>query len=238
MDVNVPLTERRFFLTPEHPCSYLDGEQARTLFLDPEATVDSSSYELLSAVGFRRSGTHLYRPQCDRCAACIPTRIPVADFRPRRTQRRIRQRNMDLTATLETPRWSEEYYTLYSDYVSIRHRDGDMFPPSETQFKTFLDGGWSDTQFLSLRLDGRLVAVAVTDRLPHALSAIYTFFDPALATRSLGVYAVLAQIQACADADLPHLYLGYWIRDCRKMTYKIDFRPIELFIRNRWIRLS
>jgi leucyl-tRNA---protein transferase len=233
-----PLTERRFFLTPIHECSYLEGESARTLFLDPDAPVDPSSYELLSSVGFRRSGTHLYRPHCDNCAACIPTRVPVAEFRPKRTQRRIQSRNADLTISLEVPRWEEEYYRLYAEYITARHRDGDMYPPTRRQFQSFLTGLWSDTWFLSMRLDDRLVAVAVTDQLPRALSAIYTFYDPGLTERSLGVYSLLAQIRCCAEQNLPYLYLGYWIRDCRKMAYKIDYRPIELFVRNRWVRLT
>jgi leucyl-tRNA---protein transferase len=233
-----PLTDKRFFLTAPHACSYLEGETARTLFLDPEAAVDAAGYELLSSVGFRRSGAHLYRPHCESCAACIPTRVPVAEFRPKRSQRRILRRNADLAISVDGPQLGDEYYRLYADYLSARHRDGDMYPPSRGQFESFLNGEWSDTRFMSMWLDGRLVAVAVTDRLPQALSAIYTFFDPALSERSLGNYAVLAQIRACIDDDLPYLYLGYWIRDCRKMAYKIDYRPIELFVRNRWVRLT
>jgi leucyl-tRNA---protein transferase len=233
-----PLNERRFFLTPSHHCSYLEGEAARTLFLDPEAPVDASSYEVLSSVGFRRSGAHLYRPHCDHCAACIPTRVPAVDFRPKRAQRRILNRNRDLTISLEAPRWDDEYYRLYAEYIEARHRDGDMYPPSRKQFRSFLSSGWSDTGFLSIRHANRLVAVAVTDQLPHALSAIYTYFDPHLPERSLGAFSVLAQIRQCVVKELPYLYLGYWIRDCRKMAYKTDYRPIELFIRNRWVRLD
>jgi len=92
--------------------------------------------------------------------------------------------------------------------------------------------------FLVLEEHGKLIAVAVTDRVPDGLSAIYTFFDPTLSRRSIGVLAVLAQIEHCMNNSIPYLYLGYWVRDSAKMRYKIDYRPIELLVRNRWSRLT
>ena len=82
-----------FFATRPHQCSYLDDQQASTLFLDPEFHVTSAIYTRLSEQGFRRSGRHLYRPHCEHCEACIPIRVPVADFKPDRRQRRIWNRN-------------------------------------------------------------------------------------------------------------------------------------------------
>ncbi|MEM8769503.1 MAG: arginyltransferase, partial [Pseudomonadota bacterium] len=70
--------KRQFYLTPSHPCSYLPGRQAQTLFLDPRDTIHPGLYQGLTEHGFRRSGGHLYRPHCQDCQACIPTRIPVA----------------------------------------------------------------------------------------------------------------------------------------------------------------
>ena len=96
----------------------------------------------------------------------------------------------------------------------------------------------ANSLFLTLEEQGRLVGVAVTDTVADGLSAIYTFFDPKLTRRSLGVFAVLAQIQHCLKHEIPYLYLGYWIRDCPKMRYKIDYRPIELLVRNRWVALT
>ena len=87
------------------------------------------------------------------------------------------------------------------------------------------------------RFDEELIAVAVTDVLPHGLSAIYTFFDPEHEARSLGVFSVLRQIEACRERGLPHLYLGYWIKDAPKMRYKTDYRPVELLVHERWTKL-
>jgi arginine-tRNA-protein transferase len=109
-------------------------------------------------------------------------------------------------------------------------------PPAD--YLGFLRAEWCRTTFLEFRLDGALVAVAVTDLVGDGLSAVYTFFDPSLAGRSLGTLAILKQIESARSQALPYLYLGYWIRDSRKMAYKVDFRPIELWRNGQWQRLN
>jgi arginine-tRNA-protein transferase len=232
------LGKKQFFVTPAHPCSYLPGRDAQTLFFDPRETITTSTYQRLTEIGFRRSGSHLYRPHCATCNACIPSRLPVAEFRPNRRQRRVERRNDDIVIRMEEAAFTPRHYDLYSRYIAARHRDGDMYPPSRDQFRSFLLSQWSNTVFLSSYLDDELVSVAVTDYHPGGLSAIYTFFDPALATRSLGVFSILRQVRLCRELDAPHLYLGYWIRECDKMRYKADYRPVELLINERWTRLD
>jgi arginine-tRNA-protein transferase len=232
------LGTRQFYITPGHPCSYLPGQEAQTLFLDPRETVTPALYEALTRQGFRRSGSHLYRPHCRACQACVPTRIPVAAFAPKRRQRRVAAANTDLRVTVEPAGFTLEIYELYARYIRGRHQDGDMYPPSVEQFRSFLLSQWCDTLFVCSWLGEALVAVAVTDRQPAGLSAIYTFFEPALTGRSLGVFSILQQIDLCARLGLDHLYLGYWIRDSRKMRYKIEYRPLELFVNGAWVRLN
>jgi arginine-tRNA-protein transferase len=232
------LAQLKFFATPPHPCSYLDEQRATTLFVDPAARVDNGLYSSLSALGFRRSGRHLYRPHCERCSACIPVRVPSATFSMRRRQRRIWARNADLDISLRDPGLDEEVYDLYARYIGDRHADGDMYPPSEDQFRSFLLCDWSDTRFVEFRLTGRLVAVAVTDQVDDGLSAIYTFYDPDLAHRSLGVHAILWQIHHARETQRPYVYLGYWIKRCQKMRYKSDYRPLEMRVGERWISVT
>ena len=235
MSAQDEISGKQFFVTPPHTCSYLPEREATTLFLDPRETVTAQGYQLLSENGFRRSGSHLYRPHCKLCSACIATRIPVMTFRPKRSQRRTLARNADLVCAVEPAQFTQGTYELYARYIGARHRDGDMYPPSPEQFRSFLLSPWSETFFLSSYLDGRLAAVAVTDRQPRGLSAIYTFFDPDLNARSLGVFSILQQIALCERWALPHLYLGYWIRDSLKMSYKADYRPVEMLTNGRWV---
>lgn len=232
------LAHLKFYATQPHPCSYLPEEQAVTLFLDPQQPIQPDTYSQLSELGFRRSGEHLYRPHCTQCRACVPARIPAADFVPNKQQLRILKRNHDLQVTTRRPVMTEEIYQLYSRYIIARHSDGDMFPPSREQFQSFLVSEDAFCEFNEFRLDGRLLAVAVTDRLSNGLSAVYTFFDPDESRRSLGRYAILWQIEQARRSGLPAVYLGYWIRNCRKMNYKTEYRPLEMLINQRWIRVN
>ena len=223
------------FITPEHPCNYLADRQARTVFVDPARDMDQGLYTLLAAHGFRRSGPHVYRPNCGECQACIPLRVTVKDFTPGRTQKRIQKRNSDLRMQVREAEYDTEHFELYGRYLAARHPGGGMDGGSEMDYRQFLLSPWGRTTLLELRLDGRLAAVAVTDELSDALSAVYTFYDPALTDRSLGTYAVLTQIEEARRRGLDWLYLGYWIAGSRKMAYKERFRPFETLGADGWL---
>lgn len=223
-----------FFATPAHDCSYLPNRQATTMFVDPRAGVDKRLYSQLTALGFRRSGSHYYRPHCDGCNACIPVRLRVEDFRPDRSQRRVLKKNSDLSCRMVRASFTERYYQLYAHYIEERHADGDMYPPSREQFTSFLVEGATDSWFLEILDQERLVGLAAIDQLDEGLSAIYTVFDPAYEQRSLGTFAVLWQVDEARRLGLSYLYLGYWIADCGKMNYKTRFRPIEALRDGHW----
>ena len=228
------------YLTAEHPCSYLPGRKARTLFVDPLARMDSTTYQALVDQGFRRSGAHVYRPACRGCARCVPVRIPVAAFRPNRSQRRNWARNAQDLRIVETPAtFDRGHFALYQRYLAGRHPDGSMADDTSLEsYRRFLVDPWGgETRFLELRAAERLVAVAVTDYLPRGLSAVYTFFDPDQPERGLGTFAVLAQIDAAVRLGLSYVYLGYWIAESRKMAYKARFEPLEAWDGRRWASL-
>jgi len=226
----------KFFVTPLHQCSYLPRKDAITLFADPKANLNHNLYSELSELGFRRSGNYLYRPHCRQCCACIPVRIPADRFELSRKHKRILQKNADLKIERVHAEYQEEHYQLYAEYISSKHRDGDMYPPSPEQYASFLLSDWGNTAFYEFRLpDGELIAVAVCDVMKNGLSAVYTFYSVAHAQRSLGVMAVLWQIEECKRLELPALYLGYWIKDCQKMSYKTEYRPLEMYVNNHWV---
>ncbi|MDH3412380.1 MAG: GNAT family N-acetyltransferase, partial [Gammaproteobacteria bacterium] len=118
--------------------------------------------------------------------------------------------------------------------IRARHPGGSMDNPSEEQYREFLSCSWGNTVFFEFRLEGQLAAVAVSDVLDDGLSAVYTFFDPALSKRSLGAYGILWQIEEARRLNLDWLYLGYWIETSPKMRYKGDYRPQQRLIDGRW----
>lgn len=224
----------RVFHTLEHPCGYFGERQARNLVIDPLARGLPQIYGSALERGFRRSGGHVYRPHCRGCSACIAARIPVACFVPDRSQRRCLKRNAGVEVRIAEPLRSDENFELYRRYLERRHRGGGMDDPSAEDFERFLACPWSPTRFLEMREDGELLGVAVTDRLPAGLSAVYTFYDPAAGDRGLGTYAILQQIAWAQREGLQHLYLGYWIPGHPKMDYKTRFRPLELLGEAGW----
>ncbi len=228
------MRDLKVYTTYPHSCSYLNEQEATTLFVDPRQPVDKLLYSKLSLLGFRRSGSHIYRPHCSHCEACIPARIPVAAFTPRRAQSRTRKRNEDLRVRRTDDLLDDEAFNLYRRYIEMRHADGDMYPPDREQYESFLNDAWDCTHYYRFYDGQALVALAVVDELQDGLSAIYTFFDPDCDKRGLGTYAILWQIERARALGLDYLYLGYWIRGCRKMAYKSDYRPLELYVKNRW----
>ena len=229
----------KFFVTPPHDCSYIKPADAVTLFVDPQAEINRPTYTHLTQLGFRRSGTHIYRPHCEYCKACISARIPVEQFKLSKGQRRISNKNSDILVETVMPRLDDEIWQLYQSYISERHQDGDMYPPTQEQFESFLVETNQETRFHLFRdSEGTLLAVSVTDQLEDGISAVYTFFSPYHDKRSLGVYAVLWQIEYLKTRREPYLYLGYWVKSCRKMTYKTGFKPLEILLDDNWVAAS
>lgn len=227
-----------FYATPEHDCSYLEGRKATTMFVDPKAEVSTELYTELSRFGFRRSGNHYYRPHCTDCHACVPIRIPVDQFKPSRSQKRVIAQNRGTFAQSLKADFHEDHYLIYEKYIIERHKDGDMYPPGREQYRSFLVDGHHSTRFIEFSIDNRPIGIAVIDELLDGLSAIYTFFDPDYERLSLGTYAVLWQIEEAKKRGLPFIYLGYFIRQCQKMNYKTKFRPFQARIDERWLSES
>lgn len=230
----LPIFRLQFYLTAAYPCSYLANQSARSQVAAPSGLVDTVVYSELMRQGFRRSGLHVYRPHCDQCQACTPTRLRVEEFEPNRAQRRCLSRNADLEVCLKPLVYDEAHYRLYRRYQAARHAGGGMDHDDREQYRGFLLQSRVDSALIEYRLDGEVVMVALVDRLLDGLSAVYTFFEPGLERRSLGVFGVLQQIRLARELDLPYLYLGYWIADCRKMAYKRAYRPLEMLQSGRW----
>jgi arginyl-tRNA--protein-N-Asp/Glu arginylyltransferase len=234
----LPIQRLQFYLTAPYPCSYLPDRQARSQVATPAGLVDTPVFSEMARLGFRRSGHYVYRPQCDGCQACIPVRVAVADFQARRSQRRNLARNQDIVSALRPLEFIEEHYVLYRRYQAARHAGGGMDTDDREQYRAFLLASQVDSALIEFRLQGQVVMVSLIDRLLDGLSAVYTFYDPDLAKRGLGVFNVLTQIRLTGGLQLPYLYLGYWIKQSPKMAYKSDYRPLELFRNGVWQTLT
>lgn len=226
------LQQIRIGLTDSHPCSYLKERQERVaVALDPKMH-SASSYEVLLANGFRRSGDTIYKPHCDHCQSCQALRVSLPDFVPSKSQKRLLAKSRHLTWQLKET-LDEDWFDLYSRYIIARHHQGSMYPPKKNEFAQFSRCNWLNTQYLHPYDGERLIAVAVTDILSNSASAFYTFFDPDI-DLSLGTLAVLLQITYCQHAGKQWLYLGYQIDECPAMNYKVRFARHQRLVNQRW----
>lgn len=234
-DITPDVQKVRLFLTEPHTCSYLEDKQATTAFVDPSIEVDPHLYSQLSDMGFRRSGRYVYVPRCEGCNACIPARLVVSEFAPNRQQRKCNRRNQDLTVWVTSDINEAEHYPLYERYITERHSDGDMFPPSRSQFKDFISDLWRNSRIIEIRLGDKLLAAGVVDIIENGLSAVYIYYSCEYPKRSLGTYAILAHVMLAKQMKLPYVYLGYWIKNSPKMAYKSKFRPLEILKDGEWV---
>tara|TARA_Y100000589_G_C26629531_1_gene417475 strand:- start:186 stop:527 length:342 start_codon:yes stop_codon:yes gene_type:complete len=80
-----------------------------------------------------------------------------------------------------------------------------------------------------------LVGSILLDEMSDALSAVYSFFDPTISKNGLGIYLILKSIEQVRRMHKQYLYLGYWVKESKKMNYKKSFNSIQLFIEGNWV---
>jgi arginine-tRNA-protein transferase len=161
--------------------------------------------------------------------------------------RRVLDRNTDIVGEMRVAVPTSEQYSVFRAYLDARHRDGGMVDMTVLDYAMMVEDSHVETRMVEYRTrgpdtavtgrgDGELLAVALTDVLTDGLSMVYSFFEPDQGERSLGTFMILDHIARARRMELPHLYLGYWVKGSRKMDYKGRFAPQERLMADGWRR--
>lgn len=241
---DLPFQSLQFYATAPYACSYLEDRKARSQVATPPQLIRSKIYDQLIAAGFRRSGLFTYRPYCDNCQACIATRIPVNSFRANRSQSRAWKKHQHLTAHVLPLDFLAEHYELYKKYQASRHQpileggqNNEGLEDDEEQYRQFLLQTNIESVLVEFREGPDLRMVSIVDVLGDGLSSVYTFYDTSVKQNSYGTYGILWQIEQAKKLGMHFVYLGYYIEQSQKMSYKSQFQPLEGLIENKWITL-
>ncbi len=234
----------RFFLTAPTPCPYLPGRSERKVFAHLPMSDGASVNDALTEVGFRRSQNIAYRPACETCDACVSARIPVRDYILTRSEQRVLDKSRDLARHVVEAEATIEQFDLLRRYLLARHAEGGMADMTWPDYVAMVEDTAVRTHLVEYRFvgadggPGDLAACALVDVLADGLSLVYSFFEPGLARRSLGSFMILDHLGQAREAELPYVYLGYWVDGSDKMAYKARFSPLEVLRPGGWRLLA
>ncbi|KPM39160.1 hypothetical protein AK830_g7425 [Neonectria ditissima] len=144
-----------------------------------------------------------------------------------------------LEVTLEHDDFTEEKFAVYENYQQVVHND----VPGEINrkgFKNFLCNSPLRRETMigpdgrkrrlgsyhhCYRLDGKLVAMGVLDLLPNCVSSVYFLYHESIHRHAPGKLGALYEIALTIEEGYGWWYPGFYIHNCPKMRYKIDYSP-------------
>ena len=194
--------------------------------------VTAAEYQQWMDAGFRRSGSTIYQPICSGCRDCTPIRVPVEQFAPSKSQRRVIRHNRDLVITVGPPQATAEKWQLYDRYQREWHDGAQAGDP--LAFINFLYRSPVESLEFEYRDPrgagglGKIVGIGLCDVTPQSVSSVYYYFDPEESGRSPGTFSALYEILWAKSMKLAHWYAGYYIPGCARMNYKSRFHPAEI----------
>lgn len=195
--------------------------------------VGPEEYEAMMERGWRRFGPCYFRPVCGACTKCITLRVPSSTFAPSKSQRRALKTHAALRREWSRPRVDQERLELYARWHANReHARGweeSTLDPEKYRIEfAFPHPCAREVSFRDDAQGGRLVGLGLVDQTPHALSAVYFFFDPSY--DGLGIANVVNLLVDAKRLGLAHVYLGYRVDGCASLEYKGRYRPHELLV--------
>lgn len=219
-------------------CPYLDGRSARMPLRWQFDQLTGAELDASLEAGDRRVGRMLYRTKCPACSACEPLRIPIQGFRPSKSQRKVIRKNKDLRLLIGPATFSEEKLAMFNRHKFERGLALRDKPMTEEGYVGWFLRSCVRTVEMQYLLDDKLVGLGILDVGRDSISSVYFYFDPDHSKRSLGTYSVLAELAWWRQQGGRHHYLGLFVEDCRRLSYKASYFPHERRVNGEWQRFE
>lgn len=218
------------FVEEQRDCSYFEEEisdiRYRYMY---ECTTEQ--YQAMLERGWRRFGKMHFVPECRACRKCISMRIDAKNYKFSKSEKRVISKNRDTKLYIRPPSMTLEHINLYDKYhARMNAKKNWPYSPIEPNeyLKSYVEGKAEYAKEFLYMKDDKLIGVALVDILPQSISAIYCYYDHDYADLSLGKFSILAQIKIAKEMNIPHIYLGYWIKEHFSMGYKEAYTPFEI----------
>lgn len=210
-------------------CSYLNGHLQTTHYKIIESC-DKQTCHTLTERGWRRFGIMFFRPVCAHCMQCESVKIDVNNYTFSRSERRVLNKNRDLTIVLQHPTLTHKHLDIHRDYHKfMQEKKGWDYVPTNAKhyYSSFIQGHGDFGYEVLYYLKNELIAVDIIDILPQGISSTYFIYDPKFASRSLGKLSLLHQIKLAKEYNLPWIYLGYYVENNSSLQYKAQYEPLH-----------
>jgi len=218
-------------------CAYFaDGRMSSVEYLYADEESANRYHEFL-AEGYRRLGSIFYRNACKNCRRCKPLRLEADQFVLSKSQKRTLKRNDDIRLEIRTPSLiSSDKINLYREYLDSKHSgiDGEKEIRDYETVLSNIHYGYSHTIEMDYYLGDRLIGVGIVDEAEDCLSSNYFYYDTDFLDRRLGVFSILKEILLARVMQKKYYYLGFYIEETAKMSYKKLFRPNQVLEKEVW----
>ena len=237
--MNAPdMRDLNFSFREDLPCPYMEDARTASLEFILPRDILGDFHEFLAA-GYRRLGSVLYRNVCSGCSLCLPLRIETQRFEASRSQLRTLQRNRDLRVECHPPSITPTKVELYRSYIATKHPTGSEEGIRDcTSALAGLHLGYAGSIEMDYYQGEKLIAVGIVDEGANALSSTYFYYDTTHLKRRPGIFSILEEISLAIKLRKKYYYLGFYIEEVHKMSYKKEFRPNQVYKNGVWRDLS
>ncbi len=228
--------EQTVVFKEDFPCSYFEDGRISTIEYVIPGKEHVQKYHTFLAQGYRRLGNIFYRNICKKCSDCKPIRLEAERFKFSKSQRRTLKKNEDIQVEINSrSSITSEKVALYKKYVYSKHgEDKNKDLQDLIHILISIHYGYNYTIEMDYYLDGKLIAVGIVDKAEDSLSSNYFYYDTDYLDRRLGVFSILNEISLARDMGKKYYYLGFYIKENAKMSYKKFFRPNQIYEKRKW----